>query len=145
MRVRPSADEVESLTRPLHRMKTPRADCPSTNSVAPLGYTAAEVMEESACTAAGGRLQKSRSSRWGQERQLSIISKPYGARIASLPRSIPPSTRWTKRNPLGIGFGSLNKPYGNFYTGGGSRSVTAVTMACDERRRAARGQVPASP
>jgi hypothetical protein len=76
MSVLPSADEVESFTRPLHKTKTPRADCPSTNRVAPFGYTAAEVIADNACTAAGGRLQKSLSSRCGQERQLSIISKP---------------------------------------------------------------------
>ena len=31
-----------------------------------------------------------------------MISNPYGARMGSLPRSIPPSLRETKRNPLGI-------------------------------------------
>jgi len=52
MRVLPSADDVEGLTRPLHKTKTPRADCPSTKRVAPFGYTAAEVMADNAWTAA---------------------------------------------------------------------------------------------
>src|SRR5215472_13281460 len=59
-------------------------------------------MAANPCVAVGGRLQKSRSSRWGQARQFSMISRPYGARIRAPPRSIPPSLRDTKRNPLGI-------------------------------------------
>src|SRR5207302_6287959 len=85
------------------------------------------------CTAGGGRLQKSRSSRWGQDRQLSMISRPYGARISSPPRSIPPSLRDTKRNPLGICIRPLNdNELVYFYWNEGSLAVMAITLPCDE-------------
>src|SRR5208283_3137196 len=82
--VRPSTDDVESFTLPLHKMKTPRAACSSTKSVAPFGYDDAEVIAASRCTAGSERWQNTRSSRCGQVRQFSIISNPYGARIAAL-------------------------------------------------------------
>src|SRR5215470_2426306 len=62
-----------------------RGACPSTKSVAPLGYDAGDVMVESTCAAAGERSRKSRSSLCGRATQLSMISKPYGARIESVP------------------------------------------------------------
>src|ERR1700674_1927807 len=37
MRAFASADEVDNLTLPLHKMKTPRGNCPSTKRVAPFG------------------------------------------------------------------------------------------------------------
>src|SRR5690348_16529636 len=78
--VLPSADVVESLIFPLHRMNTPRGACPSTKSVAPRGYTADDVIAARLSTATGGRLQNSLSSRCAHERQFSMISRLYGAR-----------------------------------------------------------------
>src|SRR5690348_5650757 len=78
--VLPSADDVESFTFPLHRMKTPRGSCPSTNSVAPLGYVEGAVIPARRRTAGSGRLQNSRSFRFGHSVQFSTISRPYGAR-----------------------------------------------------------------
>ena len=49
-------------------------------------------MADNALTLASGRLQKSRSSRCGQERQFSIISKPYGVRMVVRPAIILPSS-----------------------------------------------------
>ena len=132
--VLPSADEVESLTRPVHKMKTPRGACPSTNRVAPFGYAAAEVMAASLCTARGERLQNSRSSRCGQARQLSIISNPYGARMTSPPRSIPPSLHRTKRNPLGVcgkAVVAVSFAIRCFYRNRTFVAVMAVTLQCD--------------
>ena len=49
-------------------------------------------MADNALTLASGRLQKSRSSRCGQERQFSIVSKPYGVRMVVRPAIIPRSS-----------------------------------------------------
>src|SRR5487761_721907 len=78
--VLPADEEVQSFARPLQRMKMPRGFCPSTNKRVPLGYVLAAVIEESTCTAGGERLQKSRSCRNGQAKQLSTMHRPYGVR-----------------------------------------------------------------
>lgn len=50
-------------------------------------------------TTAGGRLQKSRSSLWGLDRQLSMISNLQGGTHGLTARCMTPSLRDTKRNP----------------------------------------------
>ena len=63
-----------------------------------------------------------------------MISRPYGARISLPPRSIPPSLRSTKRNPLGIcirpvedTINSLSRAIQDFL------AVMAITLQCDAR------------
>src|SRR5690348_3843008 len=53
--------------------------------------------------AGAGRLQNSLSSRWGQFRQLSMISRPYGARMVEPRRTKPALSLGTnqKRFPAG--------------------------------------------
>src|ERR1700722_5640508 len=74
--VLPSTDEVESFTRPLHKMKTPRGACASTNTVAPLGEEDGEVWAARCSPAAGERLQNTRPSRCGQVTAFSISCRP---------------------------------------------------------------------
>src|SRR3954451_7053590 len=67
------------------------------NSMAPLGYTAVDLISLSRCAAWRDRLQNRCSPRTGQVTQLSMMFKPYGARIA---------TSWVEAplNPLGSHF-----------------------------------------
>ena len=76
MIVLPSRDEVDSFTLPEHKTNTPRGCCPSMNSIAPLGYTAVDLISFSLCAACGDRLQKRCSLRMGQVRQLSRMVRP---------------------------------------------------------------------
>src|SRR5438874_10182151 len=76
MIVLPSRDDVDSFTLPVHRTKTPRGCCPSMNSIAPLGYTAVDLISLSRCPACGERLQNKCSLRTGHVRQLSRMVRP---------------------------------------------------------------------
>src|SRR5260370_2823635 len=60
-----------------------------------------------------------------------MSSKPYGGGKSSPPRSIPPSLRDTKRNPLGIGFPSTPR-LTPFYRSRFSKYVTAITEPRDD-------------
>jgi len=52
--------------------------------------------------------------------------------MGSLPRSIPPSLRDTKRNPLGIRVRPVDDDQSHLFTGmDGSSAVMAVTLLCD--------------
>ena len=65
-----------------------------------------------------------------------MISKPYGARIASPPRSIPPSLRDTKGNPLGMSICCEHETHSSVLTGiRGSLAVMTVTLPCDDGYR----------
>jgi hypothetical protein len=61
-------------------MNTPLAGWPSTNSVAPFGYDAEEVIADKVFPDASGRLQDSRSSRCGHAKQFSNWLKAIFAR-----------------------------------------------------------------
>ena len=61
-----------------------------------------------------------------------MISKPYGARKSSPPRSIPPSLRDTYRNPLDIRIHPVDESQFDISNGiEGSQAVMAVTLARD--------------
>src|SRR5579863_4630286 len=81
MMVLPSREVVESFTRPLQRMNTPRGCCPSMNNMAPFGYTAVDFISLSRWQGCAERLQNRCSLRTGQVTQLSRMFRPYGARI----------------------------------------------------------------
>src|ERR1700731_4967293 len=85
MIVLPSLEDVKSFAFPEQSTKTPRGCWPSINSIVDFGYTAVDLISFSFCTAGKGKLQNKCSSRTGQMRQLSMIFKPYGARIQHLP------------------------------------------------------------
>src|SRR5438270_6324714 len=81
--VLPSADVVESLARPVHKINIPRGGCPSRHSIAPLGYTAVALMDCNASSASLGKLQKSLSSRSEHFKQSSMIWKLNDVPIAA--------------------------------------------------------------
>src|SRR5260370_17606632 len=83
--VLPSVEDVKSFAFPAQSTNTPRGCWPSINSIVDFGYTAVDLISFSFCTAGKGKLQNKYSSRTGQETQLSMIFKPYGARIQHPP------------------------------------------------------------
>ena len=66
----PVSEQMNSLARPSHNTKIPRALWPSWNNVLPRGYKATVFRESNASNASAGRSQKSRSGRRTQSKQL---------------------------------------------------------------------------
>jgi hypothetical protein len=76
MIVLPAFDAVESFTRPLQRINTPRGFWPSMNKTAASGYIAVDFMSFNLCSAGTSKAQKRWSLRIGHVRQLSRMFIP---------------------------------------------------------------------